>query len=76
MASGSRTRARRWALLAVMAVAAGNLFLLAVPSLRQARWVPVAMLLASAMMVVAIYLLARPLSRTRSRRRGNKRIDR
>lgn len=51
---------RRWALLAIAAVAACNLVLLAVPPVRQLRWAAVAMLLISGVMVVALHLLARP----------------
>jgi hypothetical protein len=61
---------RRWAPLAIAAVAACNLVLLAVPSVRQIRWVTVAMLVVSGVMIVALHLLARPLSRSRSRDRG------
>jgi hypothetical protein len=74
MATGSRTRVRRWGLLVVMAVAVANLVLVAVPSLRRPGWVPVAMLLASGMLIVAIHLLARSLWQTRSRRRDNERL--
>jgi hypothetical protein len=45
---------RPWALLAIAAVAACNLVLLAVPSVRQIHWVTVAMLLISGVMVVAL----------------------
>jgi hypothetical protein len=68
MATGSRTRVRRWALLAVAAIAVGNVVLVAVPWLRRPGWVPVAMLLASGMLIIAIHLLARPLSKNQEQR--------
>mgnify|MGYP003288444120 CR=1 FL=1 len=62
------TRARRWVLLTITALAAGNLVLLALPPVRQARWIPVVMLTAGAAMSLTLHLLARPLSRNRSRK--------
>ena len=65
---GMPTRARRWVLLVITALAAGNLVLLAWPPVRQARWIPVVMLTVTAAMGLALHLLARPLSRNRGRK--------
>ena len=65
---GMPTRARRWVLLIITALAAGNLVLLAWPPVRQAPWIPVVMLTVTVAMSLTLHLLARTLSRNRGRK--------